>query len=156
MCCSLDLLSTYARKAPPPIAPRDCSERVREGSACIGVLARKIRYLDDQRITIKKQAFRGNDLRGFLCMGKCRNLGSLKNHSWASQTAQLLKKKKKRKENPTANAGRHQGCEFNPWGQVDPLEKGMKHFLWYTPQLFSRAKEIFLHPESPQGAQSGV
>ena len=41
----------------------------------------------------------------------------------------VKKKKKKRKENPTANAGRHQGCEFNPWGQVDPLEKGMKHFL---------------------------
>ena len=66
------------------------------------------------------------------------------NHSWASQTAQLLKqKKKKKKENPPANIRRHQGREFNPWGQVDPLGKGMKHFLWCAPQLFSRAKEDF-------------
>ena len=38
----------------PLIALRDCSEQVREGSACIAVLARKIRYLEDQMITIKK------------------------------------------------------------------------------------------------------
>jgi len=39
----------------PLIALRDCSEQVREGSAWIAVLARKIRYLEDQTITIKKQ-----------------------------------------------------------------------------------------------------
>ena len=55
------------------------SKEVREEPRYIGVFAEKRNVAEHQKITlIIKQTPQVNDFSAFLCMGRCRSLGSLK------------------------------------------------------------------------------
>ena len=74
------LLRTTAWETASQIALRICSKEVREESSYVGVFAEKNNVVQHQKITAnyKKQTSQANDFRAFLCMGRCKNLGSLK------------------------------------------------------------------------------
>ena len=75
-------LRTQTREAAASqIALRNCSERVREEPGYIGVLQQKPGSWNIKRLLLlikENQISQVNECSAFLCMGRCKSLGSLK------------------------------------------------------------------------------
>ena len=77
------LLGGLSEDSSPGGSLSDSSEgllqKVRKEPGHMGVSATKTRWLEHQKITVKEnQVSQVNEFSAFLCMGRCKSLGSLK------------------------------------------------------------------------------
>ena len=85
-------LRTVAREAASQWTPRVCSEEIKEEPGHMGIFAEKIcSWTSKDYADHKIQASQISDFSTFMCMGRCKSLGSLKSFltyapqlSWAS------------------------------------------------------------------------